>query len=92
MDGSGYAQVKEVAMPDSDSEMWLQRLEEALSGIRDAPDAPTLDVEWLLLRCQDTRRMTGQLRVASTEQLRKDVASFVAQFPGLLPDALASPV
>lgn len=75
-------------MASGDRENWLVELETVLSGLRSAPTAPILDIEWLLQRCEDTRHMAGDLREASLQQLEKDVAQFAVEFPGLLPHGL----
>jgi hypothetical protein len=51
-----------------------------------------LDLEWLRLRCEDTLSYSGQLRRDSLRQLKKDVASFVEEFPGILPAAIVDEV
>lgn len=75
-------------MPSVEKETWLGELERILSVLRSATAAPTLDIEWLLQRCEDTRHMAGALRDASLQQLEKDVAQFAVEFPGLLPSGL----
>jgi len=57
-----------------------QRIQELL--LRD--HAPTGDLEWLELRCNDTFAMSGELRSASIAQLKKDADNFDEQHPGLL--------
>jgi hypothetical protein len=55
---------------------WIQRLVNTLRHLRKAPDAPLLDIDWLLLRCEDTLRYEGELQQDSARQLVKDVADF----------------
>jgi hypothetical protein len=69
---------------------WLDRIEAMLRAASARPDVPVLDIEWLLLRCADTRRMEGEWQRASLSQLEKDVEAFRAEFPGILDDARTS--
>ncbi|AUX46618.1 uncharacterized protein SOCE26_081240 [Sorangium cellulosum] len=69
-------------------ELWLQRLRARLLEVLDGPGVPVLDIEWLLLRCDDTLAMEGDWRQRSLHQLVKDVQDFNSEFPGYLPDDL----
>ena len=58
------------------------------------PQTPLGDVGWLKLRCQDTLGMHGGDEYwcnLSFVQLKKDVAEFCEEFPGVLdPDLVAT--
>ncbi|QSQ23622.1 hypothetical protein JY651_01145 [Pyxidicoccus parkwayensis] len=71
---------------DFTKEKHVRRLATALRRLLKQRSVLVLDIEWLLLRCQDTLAYEGNLRQASAEQLGKDVASFEEEFPGLLPE------
>src|SRR5262245_54781415 len=67
------------------------RLNQAVRGLRavlrDAlqrPDAPVLDLEWLILRCDDTLGYEGNTMIASLNQLKGDMRHFSDEFPGFL--------
>jgi hypothetical protein len=42
--------------------------------------------------CEDTLSYSGQLRPDSLRQLKKDVARFVEEFPGILPGVIVDEV
>ncbi|MCX4247135.1 hypothetical protein [Paraliomyxa miuraensis] len=46
--------------------------------------APSLDLEWLRLRCEDTLRYADDLQDASVRELKADFAGFDTRFPSLL--------
>ncbi|WP_437672528.1 hypothetical protein [Sorangium sp. So ce131] len=69
-------------------EVWPQRLRACLLEVLDGPGVPVLDIEWLLLRCDDTLAMEGDWRQRSLHQLLKDVEDFDSRFPGCLPEDL----
>lgn len=70
----------------------VERLRAHLTLAIDTPSTPTLDIEWLNLRCHDTlERYTGHLQRASLEDLVKDVESSDARFPGLIPESILEP-
>ncbi|WP_147450188.1 hypothetical protein [Corallococcus carmarthensis] len=75
-------------MAGSEKEKWTRDLAGVLHGLLKRPDAPVEDIEWLLLRCEDTLQYQGQLRDASVQQLDKDVRAFEVEFPGWLPRVL----
>jgi hypothetical protein len=57
-----------------------------LMTLLEQPDMPTLDIEWLLLRCGDTHRMTDDWQRASLRQLWLDMLDFDSRFPTLIHD------
>ena len=67
----------------------VEALRSRLLELEQTPDGPHYDAEWLRLRCEDTLRgATEHWRSLSLRQLKKDVADFDAEFPGLLAPAL----
>lgn len=83
-------------MSKQEDDAWVLQVIENLQALLSREDAPVEDIDWLLLRCQDTLRYTcdwDDWRRASTRQLIKDLASFEKDFPGLLPqDLLLGPI
>ena len=71
-------------------EEWLVDLDLALKTLLRHEGVPVLDIQWLLVRCEDSRRVSGEMREASLDQLVKDVKRFDTEFPGLLPRKLVS--
>jgi hypothetical protein len=71
-------------------EEWLIELELALKALLRREGVPELDIQWLLVRCEDSRRFSGEMRHASLDQLVKDVKGFGIEFAGLLPSELVS--
>jgi hypothetical protein len=69
-------------------EPWLTELDLSLRALLRREGVPELDVEWLLVRCDDCRRLSGDMREASLDQLVKDVKGFDTEFAGLLPGEL----
>jgi len=66
---------------------WTRVIAKELEAAMAQRGAPQLDLEWLLLRCQDTLRGTGRAARVSGLQLLRDVAEFDAEFPGRLSHA-----
>ena len=66
----------------------IEHLADALRRLRGNPGSPILDIEWLLLRCEDTIGYQGELRQASIRQLIKDIKDFDERFPNLIPAEL----
>lgn len=64
---------------------WVTRLRAILRAAHSATNAPVLDIEWLLLRCDDTLRSSSEHTVQSARQLARDLAEFDAEFPGIVP-------
>lgn len=75
-------------MAGSEKEKWTRELAGVLHWLLKRPDAPFEDIDWLLLRCEDTLAYQGELRDASVQQLVKDIRAFEASSPGLLPRGL----
>ena len=46
----------------------------------------TGDIEWLRLRCDDTRRLRGELQLASARQLRSDLRALAREHPAFWED------
>lgn len=67
----------------------VEDLRLCLARATSTPSTPTLDIEWLSLRCDDTlHRYTGGLQEASLRQLSNDVMEFNDRFPGLIHEAI----
>lgn len=65
----------------------VERIRLRLIELQRVPDTQHGDLEWLRLRCDDTLGLTGgdeYRQRLSLRQLKKDVASFHSNFPGLL--------
>lgn len=77
-----------------DPEVWLRELEAALVSLIASCGSVEGDLfhsaHWLLLRCRDNYVYTGELREASMRVLVKDVANFVEEYPGVLPETIAN--
>ncbi len=76
-------------MKDSRDENWVRQMIPVLKSLLDKPNMPILDIEWLLLRCEDTLNYPESLRQDSLIQLRKDFDDFKAEFPEALPQELS---
>ena len=76
---------------DPDLEEWLPLLG---TELRDALHryGSHGDIEWLLLRVDDTIRYTGRRRYDSGHQLRRDVADFASEHPAELSAELVASV
>jgi hypothetical protein len=70
----------------------VDRLRACLARLEQCPGRRRLDLEWLRLRCEDTLSCAGELQRDSLRQLKKDVATFVEEFPGILPGAIIDDV
>ena len=70
----------------------VERLRSCLLRLEVAVGGPRLDVEWLRLRCDDTRRFAGELQRDSLRELQKDVLRFVEEFPDVIPSGLVEEV
>ncbi len=68
-------------------ELWTRQLRHHLAEIVEIPDGPHADIKYLIMRCDETLRMTGsdEDRHASVKQLAREIHSFDAEFPELLP-------
>jgi hypothetical protein len=70
--------------------LWAKRLQRALTEAN-IPGAPTLDLEWLLLRCDDTLKYSGADFCESATQLMADAKDFLEEFPGVISGDLVAP-
>jgi hypothetical protein len=68
--------------------IWVRLVAAALEARRDVHGSPRGDIEWLLLRCQDTTRYQDELQRDSIRQLEADVSAFAREFPDELPREL----
>ena len=75
-------------MNRTSEDAWISQVVATLRESLSRSDMPILDIEWLILRCEDTLRYTGDLRHASARQLIKDLESFNSRFPGALSQQL----
>ena len=73
---------------ERDVDIWLRQLLEKLQAALSLPDAPVLDVEWLIGRCKDTLEYHGDVKDSSVEHLVNDLKQLAAEYPGLIPDSL----
>ncbi len=63
---------------------WIERLLKELRAGLHRPNARYLDIEWLILRCEDTLGYEKGLREASVEQLIFEIERFANESPGFL--------
>lgn len=78
MDGSKHA------LSGATSAVVIQALCSALRALHEEKGVPTLDVVWLLRRCEDTQAYAGDLQSESLQVLIKDAEEFDEEFSGLL--------
>ncbi len=79
-------------MKNTKALQWVDQVRHDLTLLLTSEDAPVYDIEWLLLRCDDTFLYPKDVQKASVAQLVKDLANFECKCPGLLsPDLLVGP-
>lgn len=66
---------------------WLRKTEQVLRDHLEGAEieSPAGDLEWLILRCQDTLAMGGDHRRGSVVDLTGDIVGLDEEHPGLLP-------
>ncbi|NUP11207.1 MAG: hypothetical protein HOW73_34610 [Polyangiaceae bacterium] len=73
---------------DSTRSQWLDELVTALEEALTEPDAPTGNLEWLILRARDTLLMSGAIAVHSMLALAQSIAVDLRAYPSEIPKAL----
>jgi len=69
-------------------DQWVRHAQAELRSALQRPDAPAMDCQWLLRRCDDTLRYEGEMKYESTLHLIEDLEMLASEFPGTLPDDL----
>lgn len=74
-------------MPN-DSTEWVEELLVAFRAAKQEHDILEYDIHWLESRCMDTLRYEGAQQRLSLRELRKEVAEFDVEFPGIVPSGI----
>lgn len=74
-----------------DVDRWLREVLARIELALTLPNAPSLDLEWLILRCKDTLEYHGDVKQSSVDHLMSDLRQLAVEHPGLIPESLSNP-